>query len=53
MGKETTIRISTALRDRLKKLGMKGETYEEIIERLLKITEENREKVESKKDEGD
>jgi predicted CopG family antitoxin len=31
----TTIRISTDLRDRLKKLGRKGETYEDIIERLL------------------
>lgn len=37
----TTIRISTELRDKLKKLGIKGETYEEIIERLLKIVEEN------------
>jgi predicted DNA-binding protein len=31
----TTIRISTNLRERLKKLGRKGETYEDIIERLL------------------
>ena len=37
----TTIRISTDLRDRLKKLGTKGETYDEIIERLLKIAVEN------------
>ena len=37
----TTVRISTELRDKLKKLGSKGETYEEIIERILKIAEEN------------
>lgn len=37
----TTIRISTDLRDKLKKLGTKGETYEEIIERLLNIAVEN------------
>ncbi|MEM2912274.1 MAG: hypothetical protein QW146_07205 [Candidatus Bathyarchaeia archaeon] len=37
----TTIRISTDLRERLKKLGVKGETYEEIIERILRIAEEN------------
>jgi hypothetical protein len=37
----TTIRISTDLRDRLKKLGTKGETYDEIIERLLRIAVEN------------
>jgi hypothetical protein len=37
----TTIRISTDLREKLKKLGIKGETYEEIIERVLKIAEEN------------
>jgi SOS response regulatory protein OraA/RecX len=37
----TTIRISTELRDKLRKLGIKGETYEEIIERVLKIAEEN------------
>lgn len=37
----TTIRISTDLRDKLKKLGIKGETYEEIIERLLQIAETN------------
>jgi hypothetical protein len=37
----TTIRISTDLRDKLKKMGMKGETYEEIIQRILKMAEEN------------
>jgi len=31
----TTIRIQTELRDELKTLGRKGETYEEIIRRLI------------------
>jgi len=37
----TTVRISTELRDKLKKLGIKGETYEDIIERLVEIAERN------------
>lgn len=38
MAKEvTTVRISTELRDELKRLGTKGETYEDIIQRLVKI----------------
>jgi hypothetical protein len=37
----TTVRISTELRDKLKRLGVKGETYEDIIERLVKIAEKN------------
>jgi len=37
----TTIRVSTELRDRLKEMGKKGETYDEIIERLLRIAVEN------------
>jgi uncharacterized protein (DUF4415 family) len=37
----TTIRISTDLRDKLKELGKKGETYDEIIERLLRVAVEN------------
>jgi len=37
----TTIRVSTDLRDRLKELGKKGETYDEIIERLLRMAVEN------------
>ncbi len=32
----TTIAIRTDLRDQLKELGEKGETYNEIIERLIK-----------------
>jgi SOS response regulatory protein OraA/RecX len=37
----TTVRISTELRDRLKKLGVKGETYEDVIQRLVKVAEKN------------
>jgi len=33
----TTIRISTSTRDDLKRLGDKGETYEEILQRLIKL----------------
>jgi len=32
---ETTIRISVETRDKLKKIGRKGETYDDIIKRLL------------------
>jgi hypothetical protein len=38
----TTVRISTELRDKLKKLGVKGETYEDIIQRLVDVAEKNR-----------
>jgi len=31
----TTIRIETELRDQLKTLGRKGETYNEVIKRLV------------------
>jgi SOS response regulatory protein OraA/RecX len=37
----TTVRTSTELRDKLKKLGVKGETYEDVIQRLVKIAEKN------------
>jgi hypothetical protein len=37
----TTVRISTELRDRLKKLGVKGETYEDVIQRLIELAEKN------------
>ena len=38
VGKEviTTIQISQQTRDKLKDLGKKGETYEDVIVRLLK-----------------
>jgi len=32
----TTIQLDTKIRDKLKRLGRKGETYNEIIERLIK-----------------
>lgn len=38
----TTIQISKSLRDRLKELGKKGETYDEIIERLFQSAEMKR-----------
>lgn len=36
----TTIRIETDVRDRLKERGVKGETYSDIVVRLLDATEE-------------
>lgn len=33
----TTIQISKATRDELKKHGIKGDTYDEIIRRLLEL----------------
>lgn len=36
----TTIRIEPDVRDRLKERGAKGETYSEIVARLLDATEE-------------
>ena len=41
MKSPTTVRISTELRDKLKKLGVKGETYEDIIQRLVDIAQRN------------
>ena len=35
MRKKTTIEISFKLRDKLKEMGKKGETYEKIIEKLI------------------
>lgn len=37
----TTVRISTGLRDKLKKLGVKGETYEDVIQRLVEIAQKD------------
>jgi hypothetical protein len=36
----TTIAISEGIRDRIKEFGMKGETYDEILTRLLNSAEE-------------
>lgn len=35
----TTIQLTTEVRDRLKNLGKKGETYNDIIQRLLESSE--------------
>ena len=37
--KRTTIVISAETREKLKQLGRKGETYDEIIRRLIRIAE--------------
>ena len=34
---QTTIQVSKETRERLKKIGSKGQTYDEIIEKLLEI----------------
>lgn len=34
----TTIAVKPATRDKLKKIGFKGETYDEIIEKLMKTS---------------
>jgi len=34
---KTTIEVSKQTRDLLKKIGKKGETYDDIIRRLLKV----------------
>lgn len=34
---QTTIQISKDTREKLKKIGVKGQTYDEIIEKLLEI----------------
>ncbi len=40
MGDTTTIPLSKGIRDRLKSIGQKGETYDEIIHRLIEIAEQ-------------
>ncbi len=37
---DTTIPITKKTRDRLKELGRKGETYDQLIRRLIKIAEQ-------------
>jgi hypothetical protein len=41
MGETTTIPLSKETRDLLKKYGQKGETYDELIRRLLEIAEQS------------
>jgi len=38
--KSTTIQISVETREELKALGSKGETYDEIVKKLLRIAKE-------------
>jgi len=38
--KSTTIQVSIETREELKSLGSKGETYDEIIKKLLKLVKE-------------
>jgi len=40
MGETTTIPLSKETRDLLKKYGQKGETYDELIRRLLEVAEQ-------------
>jgi len=40
MGETTTIPLSKKTRDLLKKYGQKGETYDELIRRLLEMAEQ-------------
>jgi len=37
----TTIQLSKATRDELRKHGIKGETYDEIIRRLMELAKKN------------
>lgn len=52
----TTIAVSEAVRDRLKSLGSKGDTYDEILARILDIVdretyiEEVRRRLDAKKE---
>ena len=40
MGETTTIPLTKETRDLWKKSGQKGETYDELIRRLLQVTEQ-------------
>lgn len=37
---QSTVRLSKATKERLRQLGAKGDTYEEIVVELLEIAEE-------------
>jgi predicted DNA-binding protein len=45
MSDDTSIRLDKRVRDRLKARGSKGETYTEIIDRLLDETEDTHHSV--------
>jgi hypothetical protein len=47
MGEITTVKLSKKTRDRLAELGSKGETYEEIIQRLIEFYKKNSKRVAS------
>ena len=40
MSETTTIPLAKSTRDQLKKLGKKGETYDEVLRRLIEIAEQ-------------
>ncbi len=40
-GNLTTIQISKMTRDQLRKLGMKGETYDQVLNRLIEMARKN------------
>lgn len=42
VGERTTIQVSKKLRDKLKELGKKGETYEDIIWKLVENYEKGK-----------
>jgi hypothetical protein len=42
MGEITTVKPSKKTRDRLAELGSKGETYEDIIRRLIEFYKKNK-----------
>jgi hypothetical protein len=44
----TTIVVDTSIRDKLKQYGVKGETYEDIIVKLMKFYDAGAGKVRSK-----
>jgi hypothetical protein len=47
MGEITTVKLSKKTRDRLAELGSKGETYEEIIQRLIEFYKKNSKRMPS------
>jgi hypothetical protein len=47
MGEITTVKLSKKTRDRLAELGSKGETYEDIIWRLIEFYKKNSKRVAS------
>jgi hypothetical protein len=40
MTMNTTIAVSTNIRDQIKEFGSKGETYDEILARILRVAKE-------------